>query len=194
MPITAACPSCGKSLKVPEELLGQTVRCASCGTTFEAPVSETAAPPMQVLAAEDRPIPRPRPRDDDSENDIDDRDLRRHRRDTEPHRGTMILVLGILSLVIAYIGAILGIIAWSMGRKDLRRIDAGEVDYSGRQLTHIGMILGIIGTCLQSFLCLFVIGYMIVVFTFVIGSASKAPIAPVTIPMQPIPKVPAVPD
>lgn len=33
-----------------------------------------------------------------------------------------------------------------MGKGDLGKIDAGQVDPSGRSLTQVGMILGIIGT------------------------------------------------
>jgi predicted Zn finger-like uncharacterized protein len=35
-----ACPSCQRQLKVPENLLGKTVRCPSCKTTFVAQASE----------------------------------------------------------------------------------------------------------------------------------------------------------
>lgn len=63
----------------------------------------------------------------------------------KPHRGTLILVLGILSLVIC---APLGIVAWVMGNTDLREIAAGTMDPAGKDLTTIGRILGIIATVL----------------------------------------------
>ncbi|MBN2182674.1 MAG: hypothetical protein JW715_12250, partial [Sedimentisphaerales bacterium] len=47
----------------------------------------------------------------------------------KPHRGTLILILGILGLVCC---VICGIIAWVMGNTDLREIDAGRMDPSGR--------------------------------------------------------------
>ena len=62
-----------------------------------------------------------------------------------PHRGTLILVLGILGLVCCFI---CGIIAWVMGNGDLREIDAGRMDPSGRGLTQAGKICGMIGTIL----------------------------------------------
>ena len=44
MPIQVNCPSCGQSLRVPDELLGRNVRCPQCQTTFEAAgAAETAA-------------------------------------------------------------------------------------------------------------------------------------------------------
>jgi len=63
----------------------------------------------------------------------------------KPHRGTLILVLGILSLIVC---APLGIVAWIMGNADLKQIEAGQMDPEGKQLTTIGKILGIIATIL----------------------------------------------
>ena len=65
-----------------------------------------------------------------------------------PHRGTTILVLGILSLVCC--GPV-GIFAWIMGKSDLAAIDSGAMDPAGRQMTNIGRILGIIGCVLFVF-------------------------------------------
>lgn len=63
----------------------------------------------------------------------------------KPHRGTLILVLGILGLVIC---GPLGIAAWIMGNGDLKEIDAGAMDASGRSLTNAGRICGMIATIL----------------------------------------------
>jgi hypothetical protein len=62
-----------------------------------------------------------------------------------PHRGVVILVLGILGLLCCFI---LGIIAWVMGSGDLREMDAGRMDPSGRGLTQAGKICGIISVVL----------------------------------------------
>ncbi len=62
-----------------------------------------------------------------------------------PHRGVMILVFGILGLVCCFI---LGIVAWVMGSGDLREMDAGRMDPSGRGLTQAGKICGIISVVL----------------------------------------------
>ena len=58
-----------------------------------------------------------------------------------PHRGTLILVFGILGLVCCFI---FGIIAWVMGNGDLREMDTGRMDPTGRGLTQAGKICGII--------------------------------------------------
>jgi hypothetical protein len=64
----------------------------------------------------------------------------------KPHRGTLILVLGILGLVLC---GFLGIAAWVMGNGDLKQMDAGTMDPSGRSITNAGRICGIIGTILM---------------------------------------------
>lgn len=69
---------------------------------------------------------------------------------SRPHQGNVILVLGILSLVLCQL---LGPIAWIMGQNDLREIDRGVMDPSGRSATQAGMILGIIGTVLMVLWC-----------------------------------------
>lgn len=63
----------------------------------------------------------------------------------KPHRGTLILVLGILGLVVC---GPCGIAAWIMGNGDLKEIDAGAMDPSGRSTTNAGRICGIIATIL----------------------------------------------
>ena len=63
-----------------------------------------------------------------------------------PHRGVLILILGILSIVCCFI---LGIVAWVMGNNDLREMAAGRMDPSGRGLTQAGKICGIIGVAIQ---------------------------------------------
>ena len=62
-----------------------------------------------------------------------------------PHRGVVILVLGILGIVVCFI---CGIIAWVMGNNDIREIDAGLMDPSGRGMTQAGKICGMISVIL----------------------------------------------
>jgi len=63
-----------------------------------------------------------------------------------PHRGVMILVFGILGLLCCIV---FGILAWVMGNGDLREMDAGRMDPSGRGLTQAGKICGIVSVALQ---------------------------------------------
>ena len=72
-----------------------------------------------------------------------------------PHRGGLILALGILGIVCCFI---CGIIAWVMGNNDMREMDAGRMDPSGRGLTQAGKICGIVSVILQ--IMGFVIGFL----------------------------------
>jgi hypothetical protein len=57
-----------------------------------------------------------------------------------------VLVLGILGLGSCI--PVLGILAWTMGRRDLRAMRTGDMDPSGEGTTRTGMVLGIVGTCI----------------------------------------------
>jgi hypothetical protein len=83
----------------------------------------------------------------------------------KPHRGTLILVLGILGLVIC---GPLGIAAWIMGNGDLKEMDAGLMDPSGRGLTTGGRICGIIATILM------ILGVLIMIAIFGLGILGAA--------------------
>lgn len=63
----------------------------------------------------------------------------------QPHRGTMILVFGILGLIVCFP---FGIVAWVMGNTDLKAMDAGTMDPEGRGTTQAGKIIGIVTTIL----------------------------------------------
>ena len=64
-----------------------------------------------------------------------------------PHRGTLVLILGIMGLVMNCC-MIPGILAWVFGKKDLAEMAAGRMDPSGQGLTNAGKICGMIGTIL----------------------------------------------
>lgn len=59
-----------------------------------------------------------------------------------PHRAGLVLALGLVGLGVW----ILGPVAWALGKADLEDMHDGHVDPSGRLLTRVGMILGILGT------------------------------------------------
>ena len=76
----------------------------------------------------------------------------------QPHRGTLVLVLGILSLIVCQP---LGIAAWVMGNGDLAAMNAGTMDPSGRSTTEAGRILGIIATVLMALGVLVILGMLV---------------------------------
>ena len=78
----------------------------------------------------------------------------------KPHRATLILVLGILGLVVC---GPLGIAAWIMGNGDLKEMDVGTMDPSGRSTTNAGRICGLIATILL------ILGVVIIGLLFALG-------------------------
>jgi predicted Zn finger-like uncharacterized protein len=111
MPELVNCPHCEKKLRVPDNLIGQPVKCPTCGKTFTATAASAAAPPPEEKPAprpaarrppaeeeqvedvprrrrpadadEEEERPRRRPRAEDEEEDEDDRPRRRRPREDE---------------------------------------------------------------------------------------------------------------
>jgi hypothetical protein len=169
------CPSCQRRLQVPDTLVGQDVQCPTCGATFVANIGGPPPKPVERLPDEHelpretareeaREIPiRRRHHDDDYDDYDDDRARRRRRRDLAPHRGSTILTLGILSLVIC--GPILGPIAWVMGSTDLAEMRQGRMDPDGEGTTNAGRICGMIASILSivliAFWCLWFFAFVL---------------------------------
>jgi predicted Zn finger-like uncharacterized protein len=122
------CPACG------EHIHRDSRRCYHCGERFGGEREGDGLPP---LTSRD-PV----------------------RRDCEPHRGAMVLTFGVLSLVLLSVGclwpvgAVLGVVAWVMGRGDLGKIRRGDMDPAGQGLTQAGWICGLIGTLLNGLFAL----------------------------------------
>jgi hypothetical protein len=154
-------------------------------TGGDEPAAPPSAPPRRPAAPPPRRSegpPKPRGRPDDYDDDYGprrapyDRGLRR--RDSEPHRGVLVLVLGIISLASVFlscfygvgilIGIPLGITAWVLGHGDLRKIKNNEMDPEGLGMTQAGWICGIIGTILHSLILLSCAGF----FAFMITMAA----------------------
>jgi LSD1 subclass zinc finger protein len=220
------CPSCRNPLRLPAELLGQSVRCPACQTVFEAAAPSTpAVPAVPALALDDgnptaaAPPPRPlwgaveiesgggrappplprepapapsseprRPQPGDEADLIrcpecrvrlpagstrclrcgerldGDSRPRRPRPPAEPHRGGVVLTLGILSIVFSFaapIGLALGIPAWVMGQGDLAKMRRREMDREGEGLTNGGWICGMLGVILSAVLGLAILMYFV---------------------------------
>jgi hypothetical protein len=189
MSVSVACPQCRVALDVPDDYLGRMVRCAACATAFEARASEQPTPPLSRDAEADAPEPYPeddtrgrrRSRDyygDDHYPDDWDHDRGRPlRRDLEPHRGTMVLVFGILSLVLplacglpgSVIGLGLGIAAAIMGTRDISRMRQGHMDPDGETQTRVGQILSFVGMGLAFLLFVGCVAY----FVFLVAWTGK---------------------
>ncbi len=112
----------------------------------------------------------------------------RVRLDAEPHRGGTVFGLGVTSLVLTVfylfpIGIPLGIVAWVMANRDLRKMEAGVMDPSGRKKTRDGKTCGIVGICINAFYSLGVVGIFVLVGLF--EHAASTP------PPRPLPPMPA---
>lgn len=83
----------------------------------------------------------------------------------EDSQATMILVLGIISLVIC---GLLGPVAWVMGNKEIEAIDAGRRPPENRQTANIGRILGMIASAL------IVLGILFFIVALAIGGFASA--------------------
>ena len=82
-----------------------------------------------------------------------------------PPRGTTILVLGILSLVLC---SILGPVAWAMGNEELRRIDLGQVDPMSRNAASAGRICGIVATVFM------ILGVVLFIGIFALAAGTRS--------------------
>ena len=90
------------------------------------------------------------------------------------HRGVLILGLGIAAIV-CNMFFVPGILAWILGRADLKEIRAGRMDRMdrmGESTTQAGMIMGIVMTCIP----ILVIGAYIafVIFLLIVGLLAAA--------------------
>jgi predicted Zn finger-like uncharacterized protein len=267
--LITTCPSCSGPLRIPDELVGQRVRCPSCQTIFHAAApaapssSEPTADPERPLwknlqleldkgdptnpdrAPASEPLPRkpgligavevgpsgtgedaspkppphseappnrepqpsfPGPRENAADEDDEDYGPSRRsryrrelpRRDSEPHRGALILVFGIISIAsvvlnVCYVGVLiglpLGIAAWVMGGSDLRKIKNHEMDEEGLGTTQAGWICGIVGTILQSLVLLTCGGF----FTFILLMQANSAPPPKPVFTAPAPQVAPAP-
>jgi len=170
MPETIHCVHCNAPLRLPDQFIGQEVRCPSCQATFTAQLPATPTPPAQPQAEEplrdepppprddDRPSRRPRPRDEDDDDYPRPSRPRRYDDDygrgrgREPHRGGAILTLGILSIVFAFcciiVSLSLAIPALIMANSALGQIRSGYMDPSGEGQINAGRTCAIIGIVL----------------------------------------------
>ena len=184
MPTTVTCPSCSRELRVPENLLGQMVKCPACSQTFSAAVAEARpAPPPPREPPPEPPVVRRESRrryhdeDDDYQDDDYDEPRRRRRRGRRgeylaPDRGVVILVLGICALVTG-LGIILGPMAWIMGNNDLKEIRAGRMDPAGEGNTNAGRICGMIATILSAIGVCFGCAWLMFIMSLVGAGAGK---------------------
>lgn len=134
MPVVT-CPFCYTHASLPDFWPHSEYTCPRC-----AAVVSLSAPPLS-------PPPNP--------FDLEEGPTRTVR--GRPHRGGLILALGILSLIVC---APLGVFAWAMGSSDLEMMRRGRMDRSGEGVTQAGYVCGIIGTVFFAIGVIFAIMYL----------------------------------
>src|SRR5260370_20065482 len=87
MPEIVKCPDCKRRVRVPDDLLGKTVRCPSCQVTFTAQAGDAEPPPPPMPKMELDPGDEPRvsrkPTSRRREEEDEDRPSRRRRDDDQ---------------------------------------------------------------------------------------------------------------
>jgi hypothetical protein len=81
-----------------------------------------------------------------------------------PHRGGLILVLGLVGIIMGC--PIFSLMAWVMGSGDLREMRAGRMDRSGEGLTQAGQLLGMIPSIL------FIFGAALVMLIIIVAAVA----------------------
>lgn len=160
MPITLTCSGCGKTLRVPDADAGKQARCPICKTVQPIPHAAPAAEPPAATPPPEIPRQPPPPPAGNpyaapprQENPYASPAAEAQNvnpatgRSYKPHRAGGVLALGIMALL-CNVCLVPGIAAWAMAHEDLKQMDAGIMDPSGRGMTQAGMVLGIIGTVL----------------------------------------------
>jgi hypothetical protein len=75
-----------------------------------------------------------------------------------PHRGAVILAFGILGFLVCQL---FGVAAWVMADNDLKEMDHGYMDPTGRDLTKTGRILGMVSTALLAVSLIVLLGFVL---------------------------------
>ena len=172
MPDQIHCPSCNAGLRVPDTLLGKTVRCPKCKTAFtaaaEAPPEPEPESEPEGIVAEPTPAARRRPRrpepdeeeDEPEEEEAEDRPKRRRRRSVSRGRGRTfaeaeaaltapaicLMVLGgfdVLLVIVDMAMRLLHVSLFAAGAQG--QAQGGEAEMAVQMV--VGVISSIIGLC-----------------------------------------------
>ncbi|MDG1510278.1 MAG: hypothetical protein P8R31_01190 [Mariniblastus sp.] len=140
MAIQFPCTHCNTILRIDEAHIGKQARCPQCQTlnlvTENMQFSESDSEQNQPPPAGPNPYSPGLPTT--PSNSV---------RSQQPHRGGLILGLGIAS-ILCNVCLIPGVLAWILGKQDMRKINQGIMDPEGRSMTQAGMVIGMVITIL----------------------------------------------
>jgi hypothetical protein len=164
------CTNCLTMLRVSKEHLGKQARCPNCQTLntvqVQAVAPESYQDPIELVSSAN-PAVAGAPQFKTAH--LVGGAAAQH---TVAHRGGMILTMGIMAIVCNF-ALIPGILAWILGRADLKQMRAGYMDRTGEGITQAGMIMGIIMTVMAGISVLLIIFYFIVAI-FIVGLSAAA--------------------
>jgi hypothetical protein len=78
------------------------------------------------------------------------------------HRGGVVLGLGIAGMLTSLLLLPVAIGAWVLGAKELKAMESGASDPSGRTITQVGWVLGIVGTAIWGLMVLRLIAILLI--------------------------------
>jgi hypothetical protein len=117
MALVTICPSCNRDLRIPEGLVGKTVRCPACQVTF---VAQVTPEPAEVEMAPQEPVAAPPA--GHLEEMYERYDAPRRRRKEEQAQsllmgpGIALLVIGTLAVLLAFLGGLANALPVIQGR------------------------------------------------------------------------------
>ena len=186
MAIEFQCDHCSTTLRVPEEHAGKKAKCPKCqavnliqagtilapSTANPSSVPKPSKPEMGTFFNEGSPaaagaIGNPASPYTPSTVSPLGGNYRQN------HRGSTVLTLGIFALVCNMM-MVPGVMAWIMGRADIKEMDAGRMDPEGRGMTQAGLVMGIIGTVISILAIVFSVIYFVVMIVILAGVAGAA--------------------
>ena len=151
MPIEISCSNCQAILRVADEHAGKSARCPQCSTVIPIPLTPLEDAPPAGSTWQDQPTQyaagAAAAHSAASANPYASPHKAGLPRGMEAHRGPVILILGILSLVCCVFIAIPAII---MANEDVRKMDNGTMNPDGRSLTTAGKIIGIVSLVINA--------------------------------------------
>ena len=150
-----------------------------------------ARPPPPRPRAEEKP--NPYASGDYAAEDAPEQQVASHYVRLQRHRGNTVMALGLTGAIMALVGGAmammfyiccplvliplgslgLSIPAWVMGQNDLAAMRDGIMDPSGREITLVGMISGIVGTAVVA-VGVLVVTALIVIYLIALGFAISA--------------------
>jgi hypothetical protein len=140
---TIFCPACNHKLRVPDDLMGQSVQCPKCDVMFTAPppasTAEIPAPDDRERYREGVPEREPRPYEDDEcrprRRDWDDEELPRRSQGKLIAPAVIIMILSVLAFLDSMARVVIGLFF----PKVVEQLQANNAQLFGQQPVNLDM-------------------------------------------------------